>query len=285
MTMPHPYLELKLSLGLFQKTPEALSEAEHMRLLAVARKQETIERHVLASAEAASVVVPQATLGTRLDEIRQRYTSGQDLAAELQRIGLDEAELARAVERDLLVEALLDKVASAVAPVNAVDAEIYYHLHPKAFQRPEARRLRHILITFDNAHERALAEAQLETLRDTLERDTATQFGAAARRHSHCPSAMEGGQLGIVKRQQLYPELDVLAFALAERELSTVVESPIGLHVLRCDEILPNGTPPFAEIRKQIIDRLTEQRRAGAQRDWIRSLLAKSREHASARQS
>ncbi|MER2518339.1 MAG: nitrogen fixation protein NifM [Candidatus Accumulibacter phosphatis] len=283
MTMPHPYLALKLSWGLFQKTPEALSRAEHARLLAVARKQQTIERHLLASAEATSVFVGRATLCARLDEIRQRYQSGQELADELQRIGLNEEELAKAVQGDLLVEALLDRVTSAVAPVSAVDAEIYYHLHPQSFARPEARRLRHILITFDNAQERALANAQLETLRVALERNTTTQFGAAARHHSHCPSAMDGGQLGIVRRQQLYPELDALAFALAERELSTVVESPIGLHVLRCDEVLPNGTLPFAEIRKKIIERLTEQRRAAAQRDWIRSLFANSRQQTSAR--
>ncbi|WP_291992850.1 nitrogen fixation protein NifM [Candidatus Accumulibacter sp. ACC003] len=274
--MPHPYLELKLSWGLFQKTPDALSAAEQTRLLAVARKQQSIEQHLLASVEAASVVVPRATLATRLAEIRQRYPSGQELADELQRIGLDEAQLATAVERDLLVEALLDKVASALAPVSAVDAEIFYHLHPKAFERPEARRLRHILITFDDEREKALAEEQLETLRLTLERETARQFGAAARRHSHCPSAMEDGQLGIIKRQQLYTALAVPAFALAEREISKVVESEIGLHILRCDEILPNGTPPFAEIRKKIINRLTEQRRAEAQRAWIKSLLAEA---------
>lgn len=274
--MPHPYLELKLSWGLFQKTPDALSAAEQTRLLAVARKQQSIEQHLLASVEAASVVVPRATLAKRLAEIRQRYPSGQELADELQRIGLDEAQLATAVERDLLVEALLDKVASALAPVSAVDAEIFYHLHPKAFERPEARRLRHILITFDDEREKALAEEQLETLRLTLERATARQFGAAARRHSHCPSAMEDGQLGIIKRQQLYTALAVPAFALAEREISKVVESEIGLHILRCDEILPNGTPPFAEIRKKIINRLTEQRRAEAQRAWIKSLLAEA---------
>lgn len=273
--MPHPYLELKLSWGLFQKSPEALSEPQRTRLLAVARKQQTIEQQLLASSEAASVIVPRATLDTRLAEIRQRYQSRQELADELERIGLDEGQLAEAVRRDLRVEAVLDKVASAVAQVSAVDAEIYYHLHPKAFRRPEARRLRHILITFEDARERASAAARLGTLRVALEGEAAGQFGTAARRHSHCPSAMEGGQLGIVKRGQLYAELEALAFALAEREISSIVESPIGLHILRCDEILPTGTPPFAEIGGKIIDKLTEQRRADAQRDWIRALLCR----------
>ncbi len=269
-TMARGYLELKLSWELFEKPPEALSAAENERLAVVARRQEAIERRILASREAASVVVPAATLATRLGEIRQRYASHGELADELERIGLDPAALEDAVGRDLLVETLLEQVAAAVDPVSAVDAEIYYHLHPASFTRPETRRLRHILITFDDAQEKAAAAARLEALRATL--TGARAFGAAALRHSQCPSALEGGQLGVVRKQQLYAELDAVAFRLAAGEVSAVLESPIGLHLVRCDEILPGATLPFPEIRQRLGDRLTDERRRQAQRDWISSL-------------
>jgi hypothetical protein len=76
----------------------------------------------------------------------------------------------------------------------------------------------------------------------------------------------------VVKRGQLYKELEPAAFALAAGEVSTVLESPIGLHILRCDEILPSGLLPFAEVREKIIERLTDKRRQQAQRDWIKAL-------------
>lgn len=266
--MQHGYLELKLSWALFQKAPEALSEPERSRLVEVSTKQNAIEQRILASAEAANVVVPAPTLCNRLEEIRKRYPGEEDFLQDLERIGIGQAELAEAVERDLRVEAVLEKVASAVAPVSLVDAEIYYRLHPEAFDRPEARRLRHILITCDNGNEKARVRMQLEALRPTLK--DCEKFAEAALRHSQCPTALEGGQLGVVKRKQLYAELEPAAFALGEGEISAVLESPIGLHILRCDEIFPCGMLPFAEVQGKIVEHILDKRRRKAQRDWLR---------------
>ncbi len=271
--MRHGYIELKLSWELYKKAPEALAEPERQRLDEVARRQARIEHSILRSPLAAQVIVPQATRNTRLAEIRGRYDDESTYRHDLAAIGLDENTLALAVERDLLVEAILEKVAADVPAVSTVDAEIYYRLHPAAFDRPEARRLRHILITFEHRAGRAIARETLEKLRLTV--GSSDDFATAALRHSQCPTALEGGLLGVVKRQQLYPELEPAAFALQENEISAVLESPIGLHILRCDEIFPSGPLPFAEVRERIIERLTDKRRQEAQRTWLRSLQGK----------
>jgi peptidylprolyl isomerase/peptidyl-prolyl cis-trans isomerase C len=266
--MQNGYLELKLAHELFKKAPDTLNETERTRLRDIAGKQARLEQRILASPEAASVIVPEQTVATRLNEIKQRYASPDDMVADLENIGLDADKLAEAVGRDLRIEAVLEKIASAVPAVTEVDAEIYYRLHPEAFERPEARRLRHILITFGNPIERAIASKTLEGLRRTVRH--VDKFAQAALRHSQCPTAMEGGQLGTVKRQQLFPELDPVAFTLASGEISEVLESPMGLHILRCDEILPFGTLPFSESCQRIIEKLTEKRRREAQREWLR---------------
>ncbi|NJD24178.1 MAG: nitrogen fixation protein NifM [Betaproteobacteria bacterium] len=264
-----PYLELKLAWEMFQKPPEVLSEPERQRVAEIAGRQDGIEQRILHSAEAASVVVPATTLASRVDEVRGRYASPAELARDLEHLGLDASQLAEAIERDLRVEAVLDKVAAAVPEASVVDAEIYYHLHPEAFDRPEARRLRHILITHDDARGKAKASATLASLRSTT--TDGEKFAAAALRHSQCPTAMDGGRLGTVRRGQLFPELEPAAFALQAGELSAVLASPIGLHLLYCEEILPDGPLPFAEVCPRIIERLTDKRRSEAQRDWIRA--------------
>ena len=138
--------------------------------------------------------------------------------------------------------------------------------------QPPSRRLRHILITWNNAREKDKAQQQLEQLRQTL--SSAEAFGQAALRYSQCPTAMEGGKLGLVKPGNLYAELEPAAFALSEGEISQVLASPIGLHILRCDEILPSGMLPFTEVCARIIERLSEKRRSQAQRDWVKNILA-----------
>lgn len=278
--MQHAYLELKLAWELFQKAPDGLSEPERKKLSTVAGNQESIEQRILATPEAASVVVPGATLDNRLAEIRQRYASDDEMQHDLERLGLQAESLAAAVERDLKVEAVLDKIAADVPEVSVVDAEIYYRLHPEAFDRPETRKLRHILITYGNGKEKQQGIATLEGLRSTWKsaqnRDLADAFGQAALRHSQCPTAMEDGLLGTVKRGQLYSELEPAAFALALGEVSAVLESPIGLHLIYCEEIPPFGILPFAEVSEHIIERLSDKRRRDAQRSWIKQLFARS---------
>jgi peptidyl-prolyl cis-trans isomerase C len=270
--MLHAYLELKLAWELYQKAPETLSQPERNRLSDVAAKQDSIEQAILASPQAANVVVPTATLRTRVQEIRQRYPDNRAFAQDLERLDMSEADLDKAVERDLCVEAVLEQIVSTVPAVSLVDAEIYYRLHPEAFDQPEARRLRHILITYDKPDDRSKAVKTLENLRSTA--ISTEKFSTAALRYSQCPTAVDGGLLGVVKRQQLYSELEAPAFALLEGEISAVIESPIGLHIVRCDEILPSGLLPFGEVSQKIIERLGEKRRQETQRLWIKQLLS-----------
>lgn len=271
--MQHAYLELKISWELFQKAPESLSEPERQRVREVAGRQQGIEQRILASDQAARVIVPHATLDNRLQEIRQRYASEEEMRQDIERQGLCMETLEAAVERDLKVESVLERVASSCHKVSAVEAEIYYRLHPEAFDRPEARKLRHILVTFDSPTDREKAKATLEAVRTATH--TVHQFGEAALSHSQCPTAMEGGKLGTVKRNQLFPALEPAAFALLEGGISEVLESPIGLHLIYCEEILPFGMLPFDAVKTQIIERLTDKRRREAQRDWIKGLFAK----------
>ncbi|MDR0703292.1 MAG: nitrogen fixation protein NifZ [Azoarcus sp.] len=137
-------------------------------------------------------------------------------------------------------------------------AESYYRQHPRAFIRPEARRLRHILMTYDDAAQKERVTAQLEALRTGIA--TAEDFAAAALKYSQCPTALREGLIGAVRRGQLFPELEAPAFALAEGEISSPQESPVGLHLLFCDAVLPATTVSFADARARIIAHLTEKR-------------------------
>jgi peptidylprolyl isomerase/peptidyl-prolyl cis-trans isomerase C len=264
------YLEFKLSWAMFQKAPESLDQGEARRLSQVAARQSEIEGRILASRDAVGVAVPFATLDARLADVRQRYQSEEDYHRDLERIGLSEADLSDAVYRDLRVEAVLEMVAAGVPAVSEVDAEIYYRVNPGAFERVEMRRLSHILLTFNDAREKLKVKVLLEALRPSLR--SPEDFGAAALRHSQCPTALQKGALGTVKRGQLYPELEPVAFSLAEGEVSAVLESPMGLHLLRCDEIFPGQSLAFHEVRSRIMDALNEKRRSRAQQQWIKSL-------------
>ena len=125
------------------------------------------------------------------------------------------------------------------AAVSDTDIEIFYLVHRQRLRRPERRQLRHILITIDEdsvENRRPEVAARVAAIHSALI-EAPQSFAEQALKYSECPTALNDGLLGRVSRGQLYPELEAVAFALAPGELSAPVESPLGLHLLRCDGI------------------------------------------------
>jgi len=216
------YLTLKLAAQLFAKPLEALAADELRRVRIVATRQQEIEALILSTPEAAGVMLPEASIEASLKEIRDRYGSDEDYHADLDRIGLDAASLRQAVERDMRVEALLEKVGARAAAVSDTEVEIFWFMHKERFRRAETRVLRHILVTINEqltGNERGTARASIEAIRARLLKNP-ERFAEQALKHSECPTAMNGGLLGQVPRGKLYPEIDAVAFALPVGGLS-----------------------------------------------------------------
>ncbi len=275
--MPEPaavYLTLKLAERLFRKPLEALAADELKRVSSVAAQQQEIETLILSTAEAGSVILPPASIEVCLAEIRGRYGSDEDYHADLDRIGLDAAALRQAVERDMVVEAVLEKVGARAAAVSDTEVEIFWFMHRERFRRAETRVLRHILITINEqlaGNEREAARNKIEAIRARLLKNP-ERFAEQALKHSECPTAMNGGLLGSVPRGQLYAELEAVAFALPEAALSEAVESELGWHLIYCEAIHPERPSLLDEVRQTIRDHLEQQRRGMCQKSWINAL-------------
>lgn len=275
MPESNSYLTLKLSQELFNKTPAMLESVERQRVERVAARQRTIEQRIFSTAEAAQVVLPASSLAQALDEIRSRYGSEDEFLADLDGSGLDREALATAVERDLKFDAILDRVGSRIVEVTETDIEIFYLMHREMFRKPEFRTLRHILVTINDTlkgNDRASARRKIDNVRARLLKSP-ERFVELAAKYSECTSAMEGGLLGRIERGQLFPELEVAAFALCAGELSRVVESPMGFHVVHCVSIDAECDQPLASVRDKIRVHLTESRRRAAQKEWIATLF------------
>jgi peptidyl-prolyl cis-trans isomerase C len=121
----------------------------------------------------------------------------------------------------------------------------YHTANRDHFDRAEVR-ISHIMIRVGkgaSAVDRAVAREKLQRVRGELTSGT-LEFAAAAKRYSQCPSALKGGDLGFIRRRGL-PEDEPLAraaFVLKPGELSEVIETKRGLHLLKLSERKP-GTP------------------------------------------
>ena len=276
MSENHPYLRLKFAQQLFQKPPGELDAAQRRRVEAIVARQVAMEERILATREAAQVTVASSSHEEALAQIRCRYSSEDEYLADLEKSELDPARLAQAIARELKVAAVLDRVAGLCDEVGDTDVEIYYLLHRDRFRRPENRTLRHILVTINDAlpgSDRASARDKIDAIRQRLAKSPG-RFGEQALKHSECPTALSSGQLGTVKRGQLFAELEAVAFALSPGEISAVVESPLGFHLLQCVAVEAESLLPLDSVRSAIRERISESRRRASQKAWIGRLQA-----------
>jgi peptidyl-prolyl cis-trans isomerase C len=268
------YLELKTAQSLFGKSPAELAEEERAQVRQQANRQYGLEARVLNTPEARDARVPPVSLQAAFDEIRQRYPEENELFDDLARNGLDHASFMAALERELRVEAILEKVGARATQVADIDVDLYYHYHPDQFRRPETRRARHILVTLnpampDNTAEaaRARIEAIAVRLNKSLKR-----FDEQALKHSECPTAMQGGLLGDMRQGQLYPELDTALFSMQAGHLSGVLESPLGYHLLLCESITPERLLSLNQARAPIREMLEKRRKRVCQQAWLKQI-------------
>ena len=275
---PLAYYELKAAQAVFGKSGGALDAAETQKVAAVAQRYARIEAAVLASDEARGVCVADGEADAALGEIRARYPNDEAFAADLAATGLDATTLARAVHRDLRVDTVLARVGAQAGHVGAVETEIFYYAHLDRFRSPERRTARHILITVNEDladNRREVAERRIGEIARRIKAKP-ERFEEQAYKHSECPTALNGGLLGDVPRGQLYPALDAALYAMREGEMSAVLESELGFHLLRCDRVQAARTVPYAEVASSLRERLTAERAQRHARQWLAGLLART---------
>lgn len=186
---------------------------------------------------------------------------------------LGEDAFFRHVHEGLLIERLLEKELPRVSAVSEKRARAYYEENPGLFMHPEEVHLRHILVQAPPemaADARQQAYLQIQALAQQLAEGA--NFTALAIDASQCPSRARGGDLGFLTRQQLYPSLAQAAFDLAPGQVSPIVESPAGYHLLLVTERRPARQLSFLLVRDDLQKQLRTERLHKAARSFIRKL-------------
>lgn len=268
------YNLLRASLVLFKKSPVELAEAELAQAKTQALNEFKIESIVLNSPEAASVMVTEQELQKAYQEIRDRYDEESAFLTDLEKNQLDQASLMAALRRQCKVNTVLELITSRAPSISDVEIGIYYHMHSQQFHRPEKREVAHIFISInpdypENTEDTALSRAQ--ELAERLQKKP-HKFADLALKHSECPTALQGGTLGTVARGTLYPELDAVLFTLKPGEISAVVRSEIGFHIVLCKAIHKADTLSLAKATPKIRQLMKERAQKNCLRVWLAGL-------------
>jgi peptidyl-prolyl cis-trans isomerase C len=269
------YLLLRTALERFGVCPQDLDPARYAQVLQQAQRHYYIESLTLNADEVVHISVAQ--VDEAVANIRTRYADEDSFSADLHNNGISIENFRAALERELRVDAILSKVAAQAATVSPLDAKIYYHMHPQRFAKPETRTARHILVTINPNYpenSRTAAWQRITALAKRVQHKP-QRFAEQALKHSECPTAMNGGQLGQVPQGKLYPQLDTVLFTLKAGQISNIIESELGFHLLYCEEIHPAGLLPYHEVAPLIMTQLQQRRQRLCQKYWLKAQAQK----------
>ncbi len=167
-----------------------------------------------------------------------------------------------AFKKKLVVAALLDQeVNKKIKEVSDEELKAYYDGHLKEFQQPKQVKARHILLK---------DEKKAEEVRQKLLKGG--DFATLAKEFSTCPSKTRGGDLGFFTKDRMVKEFSDVAFSLKPKEISPVVKTQFGYHIIVVDEIKEGRQQTFDEVKGKLGEKMKAERKNKYFNDYIAGL-------------
>lgn len=191
------------------------------------------------------------------------------LIQEAKYMGLEEdndvLEQIKKITEQILVQALIEREILDKIKVNDEEVLEYYEQNKDSFTEKEQVHLYNILLETEE-------EAQ-----DVLEQLKAGgDLSEIAIEKSAGPSATQGGDLGYLTRGTIIPEIEEVVFALELEELSEVIKTDFGFHILKITEKKPETVKALEEVKEDIIQTLLPDKQKEAFENFLEELKSKS---------
>lgn len=209
------------------------------------------------------------------DLTRSSYSSKKAFETALKNSGLNKDSLMLKIENDFLVGALLKQEVTTI--FSDAELEAFYNKNMEKFRQPEAVRVRHIYVQVDPAQQDAYKRAKEKINEAVAKIKAGEDFAKIAYEYSSDPSRVKGGDVGFLHKGMIpVPEIEKVAFSLAIGDMSGIMETEMGYHIIRVEEKRPERQVPFAEMKNKLHKELKEK----AEKEKMDILRKRLRENA-----
>jgi peptidyl-prolyl cis-trans isomerase C len=226
--------------------------------------QESVKRNIKVSDE---------DIDKEVAEIKGRFKDPGQFDSALAGMKMSEADLRQQIAQRSVIQQLLDIEVTTGGEVSEAEAQAFYSDNPGYFQQPEQIRARHILIKVDekaSVEEKAAARKKIEAIQKRIAQGE--DFGELAQKESEGPSSTKGGDLDYFSRGSMVKPFEDAAFALTPNEVSNIVETPYGYHLIQLMDRKPAQIVPFLEVKDQIIMKLSDDLKKKKTQAYVESL-------------
>ena len=277
--------ELNEAFEPYQKNIENTYKGKDKEALLEQTKESFLQRlidNILIEQEAKKIgisatVKEEDVMGAIQDMLTKQNISMQDflknLAAEGKSIEFVKKEIrSQMVRMRLLRMEVKDKII-------VTDSEIgeYYNQHRQEYEGKESVRMKQLLLMFPPEADKTVKmklKSNALRLRELIMKGES--FDELAAKYSQGPAAAQGGDVGFIERGTIIPEVEAVAFSLPVEQVSDVIESSLGFHIIKVIDKKGAGLKPIAVVREEIKAKIEDEKLDKKYEEWISSVRAKS---------
>lgn len=189
-----------------------------------------------------------------LKSLKGRFASNEQYLDTLKRMKLTEEQLKGQIAHQATIRKLIEKEVTSQIKITKEDAQKYFETNKDKFHEPERVRAQHILIKVaagDDDQKKAAARKKLEGIKKQIM--AGEDFGKLAKEQSEGPSNVREGDLGYFTRGRMVKPFEDVAFSLAPNEVSDIVETQFGYHLIKVLDHQSDKDPSFEEVEPKIM--------------------------------
>jgi peptidyl-prolyl cis-trans isomerase C len=234
-----------------------------------------INRELLFQAALKQEIQPSSEeINTELDKIISRFPSPEIFEQQMAKLGLSREDILKDIEKQLKIHTVMNSSLSG-QDLTVTDQEIaeYYKENLENFHVKEHIRASHILLktnSQDSAEIKNQKRLELAGLQGQIQQGE--DFASLAEKHSDCPSKKQGGDLGYFDRGKMAKPFEDAAFTLAKNEVSDIVETQFGYHLIKMVDRMDARTVPLEEIKDKLSAHIIKQKENQALNSYIEKL-------------
>jgi nitrogen fixation protein NifM len=234
-------------------------------------------RLLLDQANQLDMPVSGEAIDAEIAKVVEQLGGEENFKQALEAQNISEENFRKEIEKGAKVNALVNKACSSVSEPTEDEVVAFYEAHKEEYVAEEQVLCQHILVKTEENDLPEVKSAALEKILAIKQRIAdGGDFAEEAKKHSDCPSGKEGGSLGWFGRGMMVPEFDKAAFEMAKGQVSDVVTTQFGYHIIYKADCRGGEALTLVDVDDQIKDLLRHEARGRAMDVYMEELRSKA---------
>jgi peptidyl-prolyl cis-trans isomerase C len=238
-----------------------------------------IEREMLyQESQKNGIKITEQEVDNQFATFRKHFSNEDEYKDAIGKMNITENEIKEQITRGLAIRELIDRKITKNVSVTDEESKAFYDGNPQFFKQPEQVKASHILIKSDaNASDSEKSEARkkIEDIQQKLKEGG--DFAKLAEEYSEGPSKVKGGDLGFFRRGQMVKPFEDAAFAMQPNEVSDIVETRFGYHLIKVYDRKPEQVLAYTEVKDKLTLHLKQQKVEKEASQYIEKLKKESK--------